>query len=114
MDWIAVDWGTSSARAYRLGPDGAVLAVSALTVQGEAWRLAALAPIESELETETLVAWRQLVQVLTHEIMNSLTPIIDSYFKPRVYGRDRRGIVKQEGIERAGAANGERGIAASR
>ena len=40
-----------------------------------AGRLAALAPIESELETETLVAWRQLVQVLTHEIMNSLTPV---------------------------------------
>jgi signal transduction histidine kinase len=57
------------------GQERAVLAVSALTVQGEAWRLAALAPIESELETETLVAWRQLVQVLTHEIMNSLTPI---------------------------------------
>ena len=46
-----------------------------LTVQGQAWRLAALAPIESELETEALTAWRQLVQVLTHEIMNSLTPI---------------------------------------
>jgi len=57
------------------GQERAVLAVSALTVQGQAWRLAALAPIESELETETLVAWRQLVQVLTHEIMNSLTPI---------------------------------------
>lgn len=57
------------------GQERAVLAVSALTVQGQPWRLAALAPIESELETETLVAWRQLVQVLTHEIMNSLTPI---------------------------------------
>lgn len=57
------------------GEERAVLAVSALTVQGQAWRLAALAPIESELETETLAAWRQLVQVLTHEIMNSLTPI---------------------------------------
>lgn len=57
------------------GQERAVLAVAALTVQGEAWRLAALAPIESELETETLAAWRQLVQVLTHEIMNSLTPI---------------------------------------
>ncbi|MFG6414559.1 sensor histidine kinase [Roseateles sp. DC23W] len=57
------------------GQERAVLAVSALTVHGEAWRLAALAPIESELETEALGAWRQLVQVLTHEIMNSLTPI---------------------------------------
>ncbi|MGM9482243.1 sensor histidine kinase [Roseateles sp. NT4] len=57
------------------GQERAVLAVSALTVQGQPWRLAALAPIESELETEALAAWRQLVQVLTHEIMNSLTPI---------------------------------------
>jgi C4-dicarboxylate-specific signal transduction histidine kinase len=57
------------------GQERAVLAVSALTVHGQAWRLAALAPIESELETEALTAWRQLVQVLTHEIMNSLTPI---------------------------------------
>lgn len=57
------------------GQERAVLAVSALTVNGEAWRLAALAPIESELATEALAAWRQLVQVLTHEIMNSLTPI---------------------------------------
>ncbi|NCT85256.1 MAG: ATP-binding protein, partial [Comamonadaceae bacterium] len=57
------------------GQERAVLAVTALTVQGQAWRLAALAPIESELETEALAAWRQLVQVLTHEIMNSLTPI---------------------------------------
>ena len=38
-------------------------------------RLLALMPIESELEAGTLKAWRQLVHLLTHEIMNSLTPI---------------------------------------
>ena len=32
-------------------------------------------PLENELEAESLLAWQQLVQVLTHEIMNSLTPI---------------------------------------
>ncbi len=47
---------------------------SIITSDGEA-QLLALLPIESELESETLVAWRQLVHVLTHEIMNSLTPI---------------------------------------
>ena len=25
-------------------------------------------------------------------LMNSLTPIIDSYVKPRIYGRDRKGV----------------------
>jgi len=52
-----------------------LLAASAMTLQGEPVRLLALLPLESELEAETLKAWRQLVHVLTHEIMNSLTPI---------------------------------------
>ncbi|MRV70699.1 GHKL domain-containing protein [Duganella sp. FT92W] len=57
------------------GAERALAAVTALTVQGEAQRLAALLPVESQLEAEALNAWRQLVQVLTHEIMNSLTPV---------------------------------------
>jgi signal transduction histidine kinase len=57
------------------GLERAMVAVSSLTVQGRAQRIAALLPVESELESETLHAWQQLVQVLTHEIMNSLTPV---------------------------------------
>lgn len=57
------------------GVERALLAVSELTLQGRAQRLAALMPVESELEAEALNAWRQLVHVLTHEIMNSLTPV---------------------------------------
>lgn len=57
------------------GVERALVAVSALTVYGNAQRLAALMPVESELEAEALNAWRQLVHVLTHEIMNSLTPV---------------------------------------
>jgi signal transduction histidine kinase len=57
------------------GLERALLAVSSLTLQGRAQRLAALMPVESELEAEALHAWRQLVHVLTHEIMNSLTPV---------------------------------------
>jgi hypothetical protein len=53
------------------GAERALVAVSALTLQGGAQRLAALMPVESELEAEALNAWRELVQVLTHEIMNS-------------------------------------------
>jgi signal transduction histidine kinase len=57
------------------GGERALVAISALSVQGSAQRLAALMPVESELEAEALNAWRELVQVLTHEIMNSLTPV---------------------------------------
>ncbi len=57
------------------GVERALVSVSALTLHGSAQRLAALMPVESELEAEALNAWRQLVHVLTHEIMNSLTPV---------------------------------------
>ena len=46
-----------------------------LALDGRAQSLLALVPLENELESESLLAWQQLVQVLTHEIMNSLTPI---------------------------------------
>lgn len=57
------------------GAERALVSVAALTVRGDSQRLAALMPVESELEAEAMQAWRQLVQVLTHEIMNSLTPV---------------------------------------
>ncbi len=46
-----------------------------LSLDGQAQSLLALVPLENELESESLLAWQQLVRVLTHEIMNSLTPI---------------------------------------
>jgi C4-dicarboxylate-specific signal transduction histidine kinase len=46
-----------------------------LALNGQAQILLVLTPLEQELESESLRAWQQLVQVLTHEIMNSLTPI---------------------------------------
>lgn len=47
----------------------------ALALDGQQQALLVAAPLENELESESLQAWQQLVQVLTHEIMNSLTPI---------------------------------------
>jgi C4-dicarboxylate-specific signal transduction histidine kinase len=46
-----------------------------LAVEGHEQALLVLVPLEQELESESLRAWQQLLQVLTHEIMNSLTPI---------------------------------------
>jgi signal transduction histidine kinase len=57
------------------GTERALAAVCALTLQGKDERLAVLMPVESELEAEALQASRRLVHVLTHEIMNSLTPV---------------------------------------
>jgi len=46
-----------------------------LAIDGRAQTLIVLTPLEHELESESLEAWQQLLRVLTHEIMNSLTPI---------------------------------------
>ena len=46
-----------------------------LRMRGHAYTLASIQNIQSELEKKELEAWRNLIRVLTHEIMNSVTPI---------------------------------------
>jgi len=57
------------------GSERWVLQRQVLAIEGAEQTLLVLVPLEAELESETLQAWQQLLQVLTHEIMNSLTPI---------------------------------------
>jgi signal transduction histidine kinase len=78
------------------GVERALLAVSMLSLQGRPQRLAALMPVESELEAEALNAWRQLVHVLTHEIMNSLTPVASLSRTARDMVEDCRAALPQE------------------
>ena len=42
---------------------------------GEEFKLVSIQNIQSELEEKEMEAWQNLVRVLTHEIMNSITPI---------------------------------------
>ncbi len=46
-----------------------------LTLRGEVMKLISMSNIQSELEEKEMEAWQNLVRVLTHEIMNSVTPI---------------------------------------
>ena len=46
-----------------------------LTLRGEELKLISITNIQSELEEKEMEAWQNLVRVLTHEIMNSVTPI---------------------------------------
>jgi nitrogen fixation/metabolism regulation signal transduction histidine kinase len=48
---------------------------SEITVAGASERLLSLMNIQSELDGMQLEAWQDLVRVLTHEIMNSITPV---------------------------------------
>ena len=51
------------------------LATTELIVAGESERLVSLQDIQSELDATQAEAWEDLVRVLTHEIMNSITPV---------------------------------------
>ena len=46
-----------------------------LTLRSEVYKLVSLQNIQNELEEKEMEAWQNLVRVLTHEIMNSVTPI---------------------------------------
>jgi signal transduction histidine kinase len=52
----------------------AVFAIE-LTLKDEEFKLVSVQNIQSELEENEMEAWQKLVRVLTHEIMNSVTPI---------------------------------------
>lgn len=45
------------------------------TLHGQSYKLVTLQNIRSELEEKEMEAWQNLIRVLTHEIMNSVTPI---------------------------------------
>ena len=51
------------------------LATTENIVAGEAVRLVSLQDIQAELHVTQAQAWQELVSVLTHEIMNSITPV---------------------------------------
>jgi len=51
------------------------LATTENLVAGESSRLVSLQDIQAELDVTQAQAWQDLVRVLTHEIMNSITPV---------------------------------------
>lgn len=56
-------------------PRHLILSTTQLTVTGAAIRLVTLQDIQSELDWNELSAWQDMARILSHEIMNSLTPI---------------------------------------
>ena len=45
-------------------------------LRGKYYKLISMRNIQSELEEQELIAWQKLIRILTHEIMNSVTPIV--------------------------------------
>jgi len=69
--------GGRSLITLEIGGDERQLSVYAieLTLGNENFKLISLQNIHTELEEKEMEAWQKLVRVLTHEIMNSVTPI---------------------------------------
>lgn len=65
-------------------------------MRGRSYTLVSLQNIQSELEETEIAAWQKLIRVLTHEIMNSITPIssltstISGLIKTNVYPASRK------------------------
>jgi nitrogen fixation/metabolism regulation signal transduction histidine kinase len=51
------------------------LAATEIIIEGDRERLLSLQDIQTELDATQAEAWQDLVRVLTHEIMNSITPV---------------------------------------
>ncbi|WP_020527865.1 sensor histidine kinase [Flexithrix dorotheae] len=70
---------TGSKALVRIRDNGEIvqLAIYAieLYLKGEEYKLVTVQNIQSELEEKEMEAWQNLIRVLTHEIMNSVTPI---------------------------------------
>ena len=52
-----------------------VIHATEFRMRGEIYKLVSLQNIRSELEEKEMEAWQKMIRILTHEIMNSLTPI---------------------------------------
>lgn len=76
-----------------------------LTLQGEEFKLVSVQNIQTELEENEMEAWQKLVRVLTHEIMNSVTPIsslantVEEDIKNQIEKGQQRCTMTREEIE---------------
>ncbi len=66
-------------RMTRIASDGVerqlIMSTTQITIAGDVQRLVSLQDIQSELDASELSAWQDMVRVISHEIMNSITPI---------------------------------------
>ncbi len=73
-----------------------------LTLRDEVMKLVSMSNIQSELDEKEMEAWQNLVRVLTHEIMNSVTPIsslagiVEDDLKKRIDHQSELPLKKEE------------------
>lgn len=61
------------------------------TLKGEQYTLISLQDIRAELDANEMTAWQKLIRVLTHEIMNSVTPVVSLTTAMKMMMEDEEG-----------------------
>ena len=88
----------------RIGDEFVQLSIYAieLTLRGENVKLISVQNIQNELDEKEMEAWQNLVRVLTHEIMNSVTPIsslagiVEEEIKPHTTGENGIALTRDQ------------------
>lgn len=78
--------------------------VDTVLLLGESYRIIAFQDIQSEIEQKEIEAWHTLIRVLTHEITNSVTPLVS-------LAETMRMILEEEGNPKKPSAVTEENIA---
>lgn len=65
--------------------------VNKFILKEETYTLVSLQDIRSELDANEMTAWQKLIRVLTHEIMNSVTPVVSLTTAIKLMMEDREG-----------------------
>lgn len=69
--------GVKTTKIHRNGnTTNVVINLSAISIRGKNYKIYSLKDVKPIVEDTENQAWQQLIRVLTHEMMNSLTPII--------------------------------------
>ncbi len=69
--------------------------ISTILMIDKHYKLITLQDINSEIEQKEIEAWHKLIRILTHEIMNSVTPISSLSETMQTMLIDKNGIQKQ-------------------
>lgn len=87
-----------------------VMSRSSATVQNRQVKIVSFNDVTQEMETNQEEAWSKLIRVLTHEIMNTVTPIsslsdaLVSYMEPEKLDPERRKAIR-EGLDTIAASS---------
>ena len=73
---LASDRSTAGELVEGIGEQRILIKIEAFTLQKQKYKLVSMADIESTLDANELESYQKLMSVMTHEIMNSATPIL--------------------------------------